>query len=88
MADHLCCRSAHDILRIGNCMYVLCTGDGSILELTLPLMHQQRHLKGLFTPQEHANTIARAEGGDFWVLKHNHGLVQICVPLSSHSNHG
>ena len=68
-------------------MYVLSTGDGSIIELTLPLMHQQRHLTGLFTPREHANTIARAEGADFWVLKHNYGLVITCVPLSPHSNH-
>ena len=63
-------------------MYALCTGDGSILELALPLLHQKRNLTGLFTPQEHANTIAR---GDFWVLKHKFGLVITCVSLSSHS---
>ena len=57
------------MVRIGEKLVVLSSGDGSILELEFPSMQTQRHFQGLFTAEDSLASLAPAEDGWLWLLK-------------------
>lgn len=71
----MCPRFAHDVQRIGDKVFVVSTGDGSILELDFSSMQLSHHLHNAFSLREHINTIAASGDGHLWVMKHNLGEV-------------
>lgn len=62
-------RSAQDVVRIGERLVVLSSGDGSILELEFPSMQLLEHLHGAFSSEDRLAGLAPADDGWLWLLK-------------------
>ena len=54
---------------------MLSSEDGSIIDLDLPDMDMSRQLSGILFAEERATAIARAEGGQFWILTQGQNVV-------------
>ena len=54
---------------------MLSSEDGSIIDLDLPHMDMSRRLSGTLLAEGRATAIARAEGGQFWILTEDQNVV-------------
>jgi hypothetical protein len=67
-------RFTHDTVRRGGSVFVADTGGGAVVELEFPEMREVQRL-GLFTLQEHVNTLAPTGNDTVWAMLHNLGPV-------------
>ncbi len=67
-------RFAHDVVRHGDQVYISSTGDGVLVQLSLPDLAETARFD-LFTPTQHLNSLAPLQKGRVWGLLHNMGNV-------------